>query len=59
MTSSLQFSDYQDIDSRLKVNKIFEKSNMKKVKFSIEALVKEIKPVLTVKDELEYGEKSM
>ena len=59
MTSSLQFSDYQDTDSRLKVNKIFKKSNMKKVKFPIEALVKEIKPVLTVKDELEYGEKSM
>ena len=49
----------QDSDASLKANVFTNKLDLTSVKFSIETLVEEIKVVLTLKDEFDYGDKSM
>ena len=54
----LQFSDYQDSYTRLKVKDFGTKSTITGVNFSKETLFDEFQRVVTLKVEFESGEKS-
>ena len=56
--SFLQPSDYQDSDAKLTRSGFAIKPTITKVMFSTDALVEDIKLVVKMKDEFEYGYES-